>query len=418
MLFLLLISGSEVVIASSSAIPAKDPGPRIRWKDKIVQISISDTLFIQQPNIKVGSDVAGAIQRSISAWQGVAAIQIRTEQSSKLDVSPAGNSGDGISLITIAQTPDNVLFFGKDPFSSSAKTRIFYNRRGAITEADIVLNPYQQFSTDGTFGTFDLETTLRHEIGHLLGLRHSNVIGAVMYDSTSKNGAFGEARDNVSLTFDDISAVRSLYGPQQDDEDCCGSIAGKFSVPGRSVREFRVWAQESSTGRLVASTQVDRNRGFRIDGLIEGTYSVYAIELSKGSAYSVQKIGDPIVENGSVTSLNFKYNRRPIEHSLQFLGINGILSDSPVFLERGNSYVIYAGGINISADTVRMITDSPYLEVDIESVEDVQFDSELKAVSFRISVDPETPPGQYNVLAVSSDGSSDIRLGAITVTSR
>lgn len=417
MLFWLLVLGSGMSLASSSTLSPKDPDPRVRWKERNLQIHISTSLFEQQRNIKAGSDVVGAIQRSIAVWQDAAAVTIQTDVSSKVDVSPAGTSGDGVSLITIASTPENVLFFGKDPFSSSAKTRIFYNRRGSITEADIVLNPFQQFSTDGSFGTFDLETTLRHEIGHLLGLRHSNVIGSVMYDSTAKNGAFGVRQGSTFLSFDDISAIRSLYGPLEVDDECCGSIVGKGVRPSRSTGSFKVWVQESSTGRVVASTQMDRNRGFRIDGLDAGSYSVYATELGKGAGYSSQKIGDAIVEVGSVASINFRYVRRPIEYSLQFLGANGILSDSPILLDRGNTYVIYAGGINISPGKIRIASDSPYLEVDSDSIEEVIFDPGVEAVSFKVAIDPETPAGQYNILAVSNDGSSDIRVGSITVLS-
>ena len=152
--------------------------PQVRWKGGTIKIAISSSLTTPNSNIKTGSDVKGAILRSLQSWEAAADIKFQIEPSDKQNVSTA-SSGDGVSLITIAQTPENILFFGNDTQSLSAQTKIFHGRR-FITEADIVLNPFQQFSTDGTFGTFDLQSTLTHEIGHLLGLKHSGVVGSVM----------------------------------------------------------------------------------------------------------------------------------------------------------------------------------------------------------------------------------------------
>lgn len=414
-LCVLTIASGEVIGSTSSAFAAKEEVPKLQWKGKKIEIALSRSLLSNSPNIKVGSDVAGAIRRSIAAWQNVAAVEIRTQETSRQDVSPSGLVGDGVSLITIAASPENILFFGKDPYSASAKTRIFYNRRGFITEADIVLNPFQLFSTDGSFGTFDLESTLRHEIGHLLGLRHSVVVGAAMYDSATKNGVFGTGFNDPGLTEDDITAVRGVYGPAESDQDCCGSIVGRISPTVRGGREYTVWVQETATGRLVANTVTDRSRNFRIDGLTEGEYSVFALETGKTQRYSAQLVDDVKVEKESVSTVTVRYIRQPINFSLELLGTNGVLSDSPIFLQRGSTQRIFAGGMKLSTDRVRFESDSPYLSIESDSINNIQFDSDLIGVSFSIKVDPDTTPGQYNILAKSADGLYDVRIGAISV---
>jgi len=52
---------------------------------------------------------------------------------------------------------------------------------------------------------FDVETIALHEIGHILGLQHSNVSGSVMFPTVSSNST------KRALTADDLSGIRELY---------------------------------------------------------------------------------------------------------------------------------------------------------------------------------------------------------------
>lgn len=54
-------------------------------------------------------------------------------------------------------------------------------------------------------GAFDVETVALHEIGHILGLQHSAVSGAVMAPTVSANFT------KRNLTQDDIDGIQSLY---------------------------------------------------------------------------------------------------------------------------------------------------------------------------------------------------------------
>lgn len=84
-----------------------------------------------------------------------------------------------------------------------------YGTGGSIT-GDIHLNTLFQFVDDPNHVgngqvELDFETLLLHEIGHSIGLTHTNVVGSVMH--ASYNGARRE------LSADDIAGAQFIYGP-------------------------------------------------------------------------------------------------------------------------------------------------------------------------------------------------------------
>ncbi|KAF5471126.1 hypothetical protein F2P56_011589 [Juglans regia] len=62
----------------------------------------------------------------------------------------------------------------------------------------------ERYSVGATPGAFDWETVALHEIGHLLGLHHSSVQGAIMEPLISQGVTKG-------LNADDIAGIRALY---------------------------------------------------------------------------------------------------------------------------------------------------------------------------------------------------------------
>ncbi|MBA3784459.1 MAG: matrixin family metalloprotease, partial [Acidobacteria bacterium] len=250
---------------------------RLHWKTNLIPIAFSTTLTRQNPYINPASDVLGAVEKSLETWEKAANIKFQVSWTDKQTISPSGKSGDGVSLITIAQTPENLLLFGSDAEEVSARTRIFFNRKGFITEADIILNPYEQFSTDGSIGTFDLQATLTHEIGHLLGLEHSTVTGATMHDYQAKNGVYNLSSFSPrTLGEDDLTGIRALYGAATSDEECCGTIIGNLTLSnGKAAKDFQVWAEDAKSGRVIAGVTSNTSGNFRIEGLHGGQYKIY-----------------------------------------------------------------------------------------------------------------------------------------------
>ncbi len=201
---------------SSEIEPVAQTARQIKWPKRTIEVSLSTSLLAPGANIKPGSDVIGAARRGLARWSSMTNINFVVNWSAATSVSPAA-SGDGVNLITIANTFENEAF---NEDSTTGRTRVFFNSEtGTIAEADISINPRpkseegadMQFSTDGTPGTYDLEATFTHEVGHLLGLDHSSVLASTMQSRQGFNGTFGlPALTERTLSEDDRQRVRSL----------------------------------------------------------------------------------------------------------------------------------------------------------------------------------------------------------------
>ena len=392
---------------------------RLHWKSNTVPIAFSNSLIKPNPYIKTDSDIEGAIQRSLESWEKAANIKFQISWTDKQSVSPSGKSGDNISLVTIAQTPENLLLFGDEAEMVSARTRIFFNRRGFITEADIVLNPYEQFSTDGSFGTFDFEATLTHEIGHLLGLDHSSVTGATMYEHQGKNGVYNlTAFSSRTLAEDDLAGIRALYGAKSTDENCCGTITGKLvSANGKAAKDVQVWAEDAESGRVSAGVLSKTDGTFRIEGLISGQYKIYAQDYGEntGKSFSVEELGEANVAKGKTQTLSKKLKVGTKDFDVRYIGFNGQVSELAVPVNGGKSYLIYVGGKNLDANKVSIGFNSPYITVTPKSLANHKYGADVSVVSFEINIDAETPLGEYSFFIKSKGSEAEFAVGSLTV---
>lgn len=373
-------------------------GPRLdvqglRWRSAVIRIGLSTSLTSPSTSIKADSDVVGAVRRSLAAWSEVTGIEFRVEPSDKLTISTPGTAGDGINLISIAPTPENLQLFAGNPFGESARTRVFYDRRGAITEGDIVLNPLQQFSTDGTYGTFDLETTLIHEIGHLLGFRHSAASSSIMAERIPRNS--DEHFGPRSLTEADIAIARDLY--RSETESCCGVIAGRLSLGAKPARNTAVWAEDGD-GRVVGLAQTDADGSYRLGGLPDAKYSVLALRRDT-EVSAVMALGKMTVSSDERANLSKRLGQASDKLTIDLAGLGHQPSEATVELKPGRQYTVSVLGWGLNDATTAFLFSTKSVRVDASSTTSQTMPDGRDLMSFTVIVDAEALPGAYTLYA-------------------
>jgi Matrixin len=418
LVFTLLLSLAVSATAYVPQYSEEKNSLKLRWKSNLIKIALSNSLLKSTPNLNPDSDIYGAIKRSLESWEKVADLKFEIIWTDKQSVSPNGNFGDGISLITIAQTPENLLMFSKDSDDVSARTRVFFNKKGFITEADIVLNPYQQFATDGSIGTFDFESILTHEIGHLLGLEHSSVFSATMHENNGKNGVFNlSSFVSRTLAETDISSIRAIYGANTEVENCCGTIAGKLtSSNSKSSKIYSVWAEDTQTGKVVAEVLSSSDGAFRIEGLTAGNYQIFGQNVTDGKAVFAAEIIDNIeVVSSKTLNISKKMENVTVKSDVKYIGFNGQLSELSVPINAGKSYVIYVGGTNLDPKKVKIKFNTPYLTVTPKSYVNHDYGENLSVLSFEVKVNAKISVGEYSISVENESGSSRRIVGGLTV---
>jgi Matrixin len=405
-----------------------------RWLADPIIVAFSRSLYSPPPNIKAGSDVVGAAQRALQHWAAVANIQFLETSSSATSISPS-NAGDGVNLITVST--DNLAAFGSS--NSPGRTRVFYDSGGAIVEADIALNPAETFSSDGTAGTYDLESTFTHEVGHLLGLEHSAVIGATMQPRQAKNGVYGlPAITQRTLSADDIAGARSLYGSAAE----TGSISGKLLINrgggAASTAGLTVFAEEFGTGKVVAGAIASVSGDYQIGGLAPGSYRLIA--QSANGLLSGTDIGAAESEDVASASLvrTFEISRAalvvkagvnsnaapvfllptdpPATIHPRMIGLNAELSTVAVPLEAGKTFTIYVGGEGVDQIAESGISaSSPLIRIVPETLSSEEFATTYPVISFQVTVDSSVAAGDYSIRLQSRSGERSYLAGAISI---
>ncbi len=175
-------------VSAGYAVPCDSPGGFTHW----TTISIP----WHHNTSGQGAGKAAALQAAMASWSGV--------PNSSQTLTYAGTTTAGF-----ATDGRNTILFTKGNGCTGmclAITALVLAPGQVITETDISFNSRYSWRTDG--GTYDTESVAAHELGHSLGIHHTEITGSprpTMYASY-----FGP--DGRSLENDDKSALQCSQG--------------------------------------------------------------------------------------------------------------------------------------------------------------------------------------------------------------
>ena len=190
---------AALVVSSASAYVLLSP--RRTW-DGAVNITVDQRGASSISDIDGGATATvGAITANI-AWNGSGTGTRVTAQKGSVS---SWRLGDGVVMLNF-QDPQRAC---KGSCLAATFTGYYRQRSDGsyqIYDADIVTNTRYAWTSlteaDGCSSEFYIEGVMVHEVGHLLGLGHTNVAGATMYPSVSScnnNPASTEADDDAGI---------------------------------------------------------------------------------------------------------------------------------------------------------------------------------------------------------------------------
>lgn len=401
----MLLFSCPAVFASEQPYTQKDT----KWRNPHITLSLSRSI-VSSSNIQ--TDLGQVLRRSLLAWSNPTSITFNVIESDAQSVSPKGARGDGISLITAATTTENLSLFPRQAASPAAVTRVFRDARGSITEADIVLNPFVRFSSDGSFETFDLQDTLTHEIGHLLGLEHLPVWGSIMNGRAARSlgpASFRGSRDSLAQV--DSSSIKALYGSRPDDVKCCGIVYGRVSGNSANMRGL-VWIEEIDTGRLIAATVPEKDGSYRLEAVPEGEFMLFSSLESQSDDFASES-SRIAVTLGDTTKKSFDLRSSKSGVRIHLLGTSMQIAGLAVDLT-ALSQELFVGLDGAPQNIARIAASGGGILFDHSyNARNLPLFSSVKVVGYGTTIPADLPKGEYTLVIEGSNGVRQYLVGSL-----
>lgn len=270
-LFLLWILICFPVWAHQTSLTSS--GNQIYWSNPNVPVAISTNT-----NDLPADTTRNIILNSMNEWN----------QSSSAKVNSVGSSINSISFQSGFAYGSAVL----------GVTELSYNSSGSIEKASIVLNDDYAFqASPGLYptGQVYLGDVVTHELGHLFGLSHSEVLNSTMFYSSFSGQSTVSPDDKGGIRLKYDSSFGSIYG----------YVQGGNSV---GVLGAHVQAISRRTGEAIGAIS-DEDGLFVIGGLdLEDTYYLYIspvknVDSLPGYFANVQNNFCPGIYSGSFFSV-------------------------------------------------------------------------------------------------------------------
>lgn len=274
--------GAAIVAAASPLFAYLSLGTNVNGASVLTRwTSMPIRYFITNRAISgvTAAQLQSAATASFSSWSQVPTTSMTASFAGFTSAEPVRE--DGATVIGFQAHEELERTLGVTTFTLDRTT-------GALVEADIFLNSMFAWSAaaSGESNKYDVQSTLTHEVGHLIGLGHSLLGETVLRAEggrrvTSKRSvmfpiayAVGTTLDRT-LQDDDVAGVSVTY-PTGKFLGSTGSIAGKVTLGGAGVYGAHIVAVNSKTGQTVGAFSLNTQGQFSMDGLEPGVYVVRA----------------------------------------------------------------------------------------------------------------------------------------------
>jgi len=439
-----LPAAAYIRISSSST----DPTP-VRWDLAEATLALPNVAggeVIYQINSTGTPDVPGttemdAVDASFRHWEGIPRSKAAFSRGADTTITVANN--DNVNVIYWAEgTKTTVLGSKNYPVTGFVALTVVVNdtagaTTGLMRNADIVLNGNQfNWTTDPAAdpNSFDVEEIVTHEVGHVVGLEHSGVVGSTMYARTSP----GQVRQR-SLEADDIAGASSIY-PDQDHVAATGAQNGTVQDSFGNLAFGALAATLDADGRLLVEGISQPNGTYSNPGLPPGSHSTYLEpldvfppaatnlfdETDLSGIYDAtvrtnlfaQTTSPVTVPAGGSTIKNFLTNTTAPSINISAIGQRAItpagviFSNRPTALIRGDSHLYI--GVSGPGITTGQVFEILGTGVTVNGIAASGSAGGEPAVTYDVSVDPNAPLGLRSIRVIFG-GQRTYATGAIEV---